>query len=481
MYINNYYLIFFKYLSLIIFFSGFFSCLFFEKFGYIPFYSSFFLLFILFNSYKKEKNKFDLLQPITAILISFFIGTLLRSYFYVSDEVTAVKKIMLQLGDYDNMFVGLIYIFIAFLFFNFGYHSIKKTNLKFGFFNKIENRLIVGNKLILISLFIIICSCIFFYIYILKMGIAYDDISTLKNLSKKRALKLGDGQFASLSYLNFGVNILQPLYYIILYFLLTKKKSFFSLHGCLLLITFSILLSFNIINSHRGTPIVMLLTTVFIIKYYTKKIPRFLFLFCIFFSTLLLISMTYLRNNNELIKKIDEVNKNPLTIVVGSLNFLGVTKTSYIINHAKKNNEYLLGKSLFLWTVAPIPREYWKNKPEISIGKDIAKNIYKKRDDNIAGGGVPPGFIAELYLNFGLVGICTGKFIFGLICSYSYHLIFQKKSLFRFIVYLTIFFPSIFYLIGGDLSRIIIKFIFLLIIFSMLLFLMSKKKQILIK
>ena len=225
----------------------------------------------------------------------------------------------------------------------------------------------------------------------------------------------------------------------------------------------------------------MLLTTVFIIKYYTKKIPRFLFLFCIFFSTLLLISMTYLRNNNELIKKIDEVNKNPLTIVVGSLNFLGVTKTSYIINHAKKNNEYLLGKSLFLWTVAPIPREYWKNKPEISIGKDIAKNIYKKRDDNIAGGGVPPGFIAELYLNFGLVGICTGMFIFGLMCSYSYHLIFQKKSLFRFIVYLTIFFPSIFYLIGGDLSRIIIKFIFLLIIFSMLLFLMSKKKQILIK
>ena len=148
------------------------------------------------------------------------------------------------------------------------------------------------------------------------------------------------------------------------------------------------------------------------------------------------------------------------------MNFLGVTKTSYIINHAKKNNEYLLGKSLFLWTVAPIPREYWKNKPEISIGKDIAKNIYKKRDDNIAGGGVPPGFIAELYLNFGLVGICTGMFIFGLMCSYSYHLIFQKKSLFRFIVYLTIFFPSIFYLIGGDLSRIIIKFIFLLIIFK---------------
>ena len=130
MYINNYYLIFFKYLSLIIFFSGFFSCLFFEKFDYIPFYSSFFLLFILFNSYKKEKNKFDLLQPITAILISFFIGTLLRSYFYVSDEVTAVKKIMLQLGDHDNMFVGLIYIFIAFLFFNFGYHSIKKNKFK---------------------------------------------------------------------------------------------------------------------------------------------------------------------------------------------------------------------------------------------------------------------------------------------------------------------------------------------------------------
>ena len=72
-------------------------------------------------------------------------------------------------------------------------------------------------------------------------------------------------------------------------------------------------------------------------------------------------------------------------------------------------------------------------------------------------------------------------FIFGLMCSYSYHLIFQKKSLFRFIVYLTIFFPSIFYLIGGDLSRIIIKFIFLVIIFSMLLVLMSKKKQILIK
>ena len=54
---------------------------------------------------------------------------------------------MLQLGDHDNMFVGLIYIFIAFLFFNFGYHSIK-NKFKIWFFNKIENRLIVGNKLI---------------------------------------------------------------------------------------------------------------------------------------------------------------------------------------------------------------------------------------------------------------------------------------------------------------------------------------------
>ena len=41
--------------------------------------------------------------------------------------------------------------------------------------------------------------------------------------------------------------------------------------------------------------------------------------------------------------------------------------------------------------------------------------IYQKRDENSPGGGVPPGFIAEMYLNFGYAGVIAGMFISGLV------------------------------------------------------------------
>lgn len=55
-----------------------------------------------------------------------------------------------------------------------------------------------------------------------------------------------------------------------------------------------------------------------------------------------------------------------------------------------------------------VPRAFWAEKPSLTVGGDFADIFFEARS-----GGVPPGFLALQYLNFHVIGIVLGMFLYG--------------------------------------------------------------------
>ena len=94
-----------------------------------------------------------------------------------------------------------------------------------------------------------------------------------------------------------------------------------------------------------------------------------------------------------------------------------IAVTSHVIRNIPDKLEYQYGKTIAVWLLAPIPREFMPNKPLIHSGPIIGQQIYKL---NVS--GVPPGTAAELYWNFHVAGIVFGSMLLGVLMRLSYQL-----------------------------------------------------------
>jgi len=96
------------------------------------------------------------------------------------------------------------------------------------------------------------------------------------------------------------------------------------------------------------------------------------------------------------------------TSTVVNRSYPGICTTAHIVRAIPDTLEFKYGKTIWIWLIAPIPREIWSGKPLIHIGPEIGTKVYGTRVS-----GVPPGFIAEMYWNFHLPGVVIGCFLLG--------------------------------------------------------------------
>jgi len=112
--------------------------------------------------------------------------------------------------------------------------------------------------------------------------------------------------------------------------------------------------------------------------------------------------------------------------------FMGIDKTSVIVDAVPERVDYLNGKSLVLFLLGPIPRTWWPEKPVVRIGLFVGQEILQRDNDS----GTPPGYIGELYLNYGHLAVTIGMFVFGLIYGLLYRLtIVPKLKIMGVIIY----------------------------------------------
>ena len=105
--------------------------------------------------------------------------------------------------------------------------------------------------------------------------------------------------------------------------------------------------------------------------------------------------------------------------------FLDVLKTTHIIRKVPSEMGYLNGQSLIGWAFAPVPSSVWPEKPLfIQIPAILGAIIFTEYHNNI-----PPGIVAELFLNFGWTGIIIGMFVVGYLLRLLYNTLRRNLNL----------------------------------------------------
>ncbi|HOI94190.1 MAG TPA: hypothetical protein PK250_05725 [Syntrophobacter fumaroxidans] len=102
-----------------------------------------------------------------------------------------------------------------------------------------------------------------------------------------------------------------------------------------------------------------------------------------------------------------------LDTMAGSMSFFAISKTSHILDAMPGKFDYQHGVTLLTWLFAPIPRTMWMEKPPVFIGAVMGQKVFETMEPGGEGAAIPPMIVAELFLNFGPLGVPVGMFILG--------------------------------------------------------------------
>ena len=424
----------------------------------------------------KKDEKFDPAHPILMILVSVLIGAVLRSFFILSPYESPAKFLMLMGKPPTFLLVGIIPLYIGFIFFVFGYVYPVKPLADWSR-KKIYNEEVSLKKFIPVTIIITLVSMYTAFEFFKKTGVNFSEFNA-DAFSKKRRYELEGGGYAALGYYKMVMDLIEPLFYIALMFMITHKKKIFSILGFLTIILFFLNMLYPLIENIRTNALYVLINIGLIIYYLRGGIKLKELINVVVAASAILFVMTILRSSNNNKRTVTAVSTNPLAIMVGTTNFAGVDKTAQIIDGIPDKLPYQFGESLVYWLTSPIPRTWWPDKPAISYGLIIGEKIYGKRDFDDPGGGIPPGYVAEMYLNFGYAGIVLGMFLMGLIFKlfYDAYAKNRKASIYAMLVFVIVFVPLTLKLIGGDFSGVITKVIKGVVSIYIIMKMVQKKK-----
>jgi len=134
-----------------------------------------------------------------------------------------------------------------------------------------------------------------------------------------------------------------------------------------------------------------------------------------------------------------------------------ITTLAKTIQGVPGQMDFQYGKTLFTWLVMPIPRSMWEEKPR-ALGQLVGEAFYN-RPSGIVGGGVPPPLVADFYLNFHVVGVVVGMFLFGVVVKAVYAFVnINENNILACIMY-AILLLTIISMFNGGVSKPIVKFL----------------------
>lgn len=133
---------------------------------------------------------------------------------------------------------------------------------------------------------------------------------------------------------------------------------------------------------------------------------------------------------------------------------MDLTKTGHIAWFMDDAGLRFSGETLIGWLFAPVPDAIMANKPLfVDMGGWIGKNIYGWEKT-----GVPPGIIAELYMNFGWFGVIFGMLVIGVFIGLVWRWFLPRAQHPVILVFGAMFFVRFgIFLFNNDLGTFILK------------------------
>lgn len=431
----------------------------------------FFYLFISFLL--NYKSRIDLLLPEIYIGLSLLVGTTLRTIWLTSvDSLNYTKQQSVLLGqDLTDLYFPLFIINIAVVSFLFG-----KT-IKLNYFKvKVTNNIFIFKKRNFKIMIMFACFVSTIGMFFLLKSVGITEIIA-ENISGKRRVFDENGQRNSFAWIRvFGKFSKFAFYLGVLYFLIYRSRnSQNKMIGLLIILSFFITIIYSVINSSRTVLIDVAIISIFCFIVAEKKIPKKLVVVMI--ALAILISGFIISNRS--FKETgfnDNLFYSTLESITANNNLFGVSKTGKIFNHVLDEGSYYFGSTYFTWLYAPIPRSIWKNKPPITPGLIVRKDILAENSDNNLGGGIPPGLVAESFMNFGFIGIIFIPMLLGSFVNFVFKkikklvLLNKIKSInpITILILLNVYLEFTFKIVGGSLTQGLISVLEAVVILKIL-------------
>lgn len=432
------------------------------------------LIFILLFIVTLDQ-RLTLLSPIHFLIYFTFLQIILRTTYilYNIPDSQIINDVFLQGSKSDILIFPALLFLISFFFFSIGYLVVKKSKYvdlqtnSFLFFN--------GRQ---ISFLLLVSLVSFFaFIYFINETAGNFLLLTIENLSKHRGLSDSITEYQSYGFARFLIQLSQIPYYLLFQYFITKGQINFK-GRIVLIFSFFIYFLFSFYSQSRASAIFLILNSICLIILSKKK---FNYKFYYFLPIILLLNnvMTKLREGSfEAVSNFDifDFSKflDPILISTSGLDY---SKTFYMIKYISTNDVFQYGKTFLFNFVWWIPREIWANKP-FTLDTYFGENVYGAQ--TYGAGAVPPGFIVELYFNFGLFGVVFGSTILGIIIKVLFNYFFTRLNIFEFkILYVLLFLNILISIYGSSFNSTFMATIQLLFPFIIIIiFLRYLRKSI---
>lgn len=220
---------------------------------------------------------------------------------------------------------------------------------------------------------------------------------------------------AGLNYFFYGINLLAVVALLWWTHTLLQRRR---LRPFQIAYTLAALFSVSLLGS-KAVPLVVLIAGVAVYHYCVRRVSLAKVLVAFLVATLafgaydlflreylVIGTITSVRTSGGVLKTVQNVFTNTI-----DENFLELQNLAVVVNAVPAVIPYQHGVTYLALLSAPVPRGLWAGKFEPSPGIYTAALWPEKI--NVEGTSMPPGFMGELYMNFGTAGIALGMALFG--------------------------------------------------------------------
>ncbi len=353
------------------------------------------------------KADYDVVEPISLVMLAVVVGVTLKPAYVAFGPQASVDFLMLGRQEPAFLLNGAVLVLGALAALSAGYLYVLpaprlwRTRL---FGQDAWSR----GRLLAIALVAIAVAALSMALYVDKLGLT----GVLQDLSRKRFYEVEGAVFgrSALGYYRWGASVVGPVFLFALAWALTRRERLGWTVVAALVALIAMAVVFPFFNSSRTKVLMVLIETLVIWKCVRGRIPRAVVATVGAGMLALLLVLTALRPSSGDLSDLSAVLGVDalLETTVGGRHFLDLTKTSHIVEGVPDRVEYQYGTSYVAWVFMPVPRTVWLDKPPLGAGPVIGRQIF-----GMERAGVPPGMVAEAYLNFGILGVVFVPLLLG--------------------------------------------------------------------
>lgn len=409
----------------------------------------------------------DVFSPLYLVLYMLFFSVLLKTIYLTFFGSLYARLISLDGRNIDILEKGLLVLILGVFSLCAGYLVFGKKNKERPqtLTLKPDVRLVKWSRVKILVAVTILVSIAFNVVFIAEMNIIGDILQGKVSVKRVHQGTVGSSARGSaLTYIRWGAQTLPQvvlLCSVFVYKISQRKIEKPMVAGLVALFFLAAIIP--IVTSARLELAYAVILLLMVIHYGGRKVRLKSVVILGAFVLICVAVLGLVRQSQTSASQVDFGVESALDRTLGSGYLMDVAKTSVVVDSVPSKVDYLLGESFTLVFFAPIPRTLWPGKPVVRISKFVGEEIYTRADDS----GIPPGFIAEAYMNFGYVGVVILLFALGAVLSKLYtELVLKTKSVFSRVWYAVGSLLLTFTLLSGDFTILVSQFVrFGLIVF----------------